>query len=575
MERKEQSVHSITNFLEKLLKVFNNGESRVDIKIAPKDLPEVLTLEAARELLSTLKNPSPEGFKEAIIKKDETKQKARSFFRYKKEPAKFSRKAASLFILLAMMSGYLASCSPGIEINANDPDPDPDEAPAAEIVPTLMQEENQVDEFAKTETVEAEEIITEEEQIDLSGITGEIAETPLTEALSSPTKWSDMEIQNNSNSENNRSVIYSLAPNDLEVIEKSLEDKMGGPGNWSFLYCLTDKRWTVVIRDNETGEIKYAADKDTELPFAQLAPFGVEEESDYKIVENPIDNGVDQVLAASKDGFFFTIMALDENGKPISWMNLKTGQMEEINLPDNLPAGWQFGGDKNHIVDVNGKPLFVYVSKTVIETEAAVATETAEAEVEEGAEKETAKDDEGMEWIREFRETLEIDNYKNNLLTMEDFEKGGSVDRWFEYIEPKIIAGIDFEKIENKQFTTSDAYLVYLTTSNNEIKFDNEKTNPFIRDFDFFGELVVGNNHYIFMPLILIDKQNKNVYFVKLALPLQKDGHSFSEEEINDLLEIWKNEMNISPIGLHGQSFYAQESDPLFDPLMGEMREKN
>lgn len=173
---------------------------------------------------------------------------------------------------------------------------------------------------------------------------------------------------------------------------------------------------------------------------------------------------------------------------------------------------------------------------------------------------------EGVEWI-----TVEnIEDYADNPLTLEDFEPGGKVDTFFEEDKPEIIAGIDWDNIDDgDNWATIHGQLVPRKIDGDKIIrgkkiYEDTETNPFIRDFDAFGEIIVGKNRYIFMPLIILDKENQEIHFIKLAFPLQRDGVAFTQKQIDDKIAIWLENMNVSVIDADGKSFFAEQPDPLF-----------
>ena len=186
-------------------------------------------------------------------------------------------------------------------------------------------------------------------------------------------------------------------------------------------------------------------------------------------------------------------------------------------------------------------------------------------------------DIEAMEWVKaveKYEGAVRIKDYSDNPLTLEDFEPGGKVDTFFAKIKPEIMAQIDWEDVDDSfEFRTIDGAFTYPWRDDGATQFENFRTNPFIRDFSKFGISAFGEiiakfeekeYRYIFMPLIIIDVENKDIYFIKLAMPLQKDGKPTSQGEIDWNTSAWENEMHLSLIEFGAKPFQAETDDPLF-----------
>jgi hypothetical protein len=237
---------------------------------------------------------------------------------------------------------------------------------------------------------------------------------------------------------------------------------------------------------------------------------------------------------------------VDLEGDPI-WIEIRGVW---IQLPPELPEGWQVIDNGQNIVDANSKPLYI------------LSTE------EEGKE---------GEWIKDYPR-VDIMHYTENQLDLEDFAPGGTVDLFFERVRPEILASIDWDRIDADKVewaTVSGAFTPRPDFDTGKPRYTNKASNAFIRDFNAFGELVVGENHYLFMPVILFDTDDQTIHFVKAAYPLQKDGVSYDKETIRRRIDTWLNEMNVTPLSFNAKpNNDAEQDDPLFLPnLVPETRE--
>ena len=195
---------------------------------------------------------------------------------------------------------------------------------------------------------------------------------------------------------------------------------------------------------------------------------------------------------------------------------------------------------------------------------------------------------EGVEWIT----VKNIEDYANNPLNDEDMQPGGRVDQYWEEIKPKLMEETEWEIIKDDiPFSYSiNNEIIYWSGKNTGVKFvnpelepDKPDTNPFDRDIDAFGFYTAGNSReYIFIPLVIRDinaptDTGHDLYFLKLLLPLQRnDGTPLTQSEISSALNIWKNKMNIAPIGTSNRPLIGFPDTADFeDPTFAHLREES
>lgn len=170
-----------------------------------------------------------------------------------------------------------------------------------------------------------------------------------------------------------------------------------------------------------------------------------------------------------------------------------------------------------------------------------------------------------------------IEKYYENPLTKEDLEPGGKVDQFFESVRAEMLAQIDWDKIDadNVEWATVSGAFTPLPADNDQPRYTNPEANAFNRDWNAFGEIVDGENRYIFMPVILYDTDDRTIHFVKAAYPLQADGVPLDQETIKRRIETWLHEMNVTPLSFGAAPDFAEQADPLFlqhlDPATQEL----
>lgn len=209
-----------------------------------------------------------------------------------------------------------------------------------------------------------------------------------------------------------------------------------------------------------------------------------------------------------------------------------------IQLPPELRDGWQVINKGQNIVDANGKPLYVFS---------------------------TEEDGKEGEWIKDYPR-VDIMQYYENQLTMEDLAPGSTVDLFFERVRPEILAGIDWDIVEKDMMWANiqGTFSPRPDFDNDTVRYGNTETNAFIRDWKAFGEITVDGNRYLFMPLIMLDTDDQTIHFVKAAFPLQKDGVPLGSADLSWNIRYWKEEMNVTPLDYNARPVEAETDDPLF-----------
>ena len=228
-----------------------------------------------------------------------------------------------LTLLLLLLMIFAAACAP-MPINANDTpspvatryEPHPTDTAIATLTPIIT--------GVFTVSPKAPTIGT---------TTAETNPTPI--VLVYPE--SDMDWVDAGNSNDNKELIEAQAPGAPAIMEKILKDRVAemnkqGKANIrivQFHYGLAKYGWSIVFSD-QNGQIWYAVGAGTDIPYIQLAPFNINSDEWELTTKALSDPGNTQELMKSKDGKFFTVFERDSKGRPVSWLNLKNGQVVKI-----------------------------------------------------------------------------------------------------------------------------------------------------------------------------------------------------------------------------------------------------
>jgi len=228
-----------------------------------------------------------------------------------------------LTLLLLLLMIFAAACAP-MPINANDTP-----SPVA-----TRYEPHPTDTAIATSTPIITGVFTVSPKAPTIGTaTAETNPTPI--VLVYPE--SDMDWVDAGNSNDNKELIEAQAPGAPAIMEKILKDRVAemnkqGKANIrivQFHYGLAKYGWSIVFSD-QNGQIWYAVGAGTDIPYIQLAPFNVNSDEWELITKALSDPGNTQELMKSKDGKFFTVFERDSKGRPVSWLNLKNGQIVKI-----------------------------------------------------------------------------------------------------------------------------------------------------------------------------------------------------------------------------------------------------
>ena len=180
----------------------------------------------------------------------------------------------------------------------------------------------------------------------------------------------------------------------------------------------------------------------------------------------------------------------------------------------------------------------------------------------------------------------DIEDCARNPLDDEDMKPGGRVDQYLAQIKPRLMAEINWDIIKNDyHFTNRGGNLLYDSTKYTGVKFVNPEldpsvpdTNPFDRDIDAFGLYTAENGRkYDFVVVVIRDtdaptETGHDIYFIKTLLSHQHtDGTPLSQFEIDYMRDIWKNKMNIAPIGLNSNPM--REPGGFKDPTFAHLEE--
>jgi len=228
-----------------------------------------------------------------------------------------------LTLLLLLLMIFAAACAP-MPINANDTP-----SPVA-----TRYEPHPTDTTIATSTPIITGVFTVSPKAPTIGTaTAETNPTPI--VLVYPE--SDMDWVDAGNSNDNKELIEAQAPGAPAIMEKILKDRVAemnkqGKANIrivQFHYGLAKYGWSIVFSD-QNGQIWYAVGAGTDIPYIQLAPFNVNSDEWELTTKALSDPGNIQELMKSKDGKFFTVFERDSKGRPVSWLNLKNGQIVKI-----------------------------------------------------------------------------------------------------------------------------------------------------------------------------------------------------------------------------------------------------
>jgi len=150
-----------------------------------------------------------------------------------------------------------------------------------------------------------------------------------------------MDWVNAGDSNKNKELIEAQAPGVTAIMENILKDRVAEMNRQDkaniqivqFHYGLakhgSKHSWSIVFSD-QYGQIWYAVGAGTDIPYIQLAPFNVNSDEWELTTKALSDPGNIQELMKSKDGKFFTVFERDSKGRPVSWLNLKNGQIVKI-----------------------------------------------------------------------------------------------------------------------------------------------------------------------------------------------------------------------------------------------------
>jgi len=228
-----------------------------------------------------------------------------------------------LTLLLLLLMIFAAACAP-MPINANDTP-----SPVA-----TRYEPHPTDTAIATSTPIITGVFTVSPKAPTIGTaTAETNPTPI--VLVYPE--SDMDWVDAGNSNDNKELIEAQAPGAPAIMEKILKDRVAemnkqGKANIrivQFHYGLAKHGWSIVFSD-QNGQIWYAVGAGTDIPYIQLAPFNINSDEWELTTKALSDPGNTQELMKSKDGKFFTVFERDSKGRPVSWLNLKNGQIVKI-----------------------------------------------------------------------------------------------------------------------------------------------------------------------------------------------------------------------------------------------------
>jgi len=228
-----------------------------------------------------------------------------------------------LTLLLLLLMIFAAACAP-MPINANDTP-----SPVA-----TRYEPHPTDTAIATSTPIITGVFTVSPKAPTIGTaTAETNPTPI--VLVYPE--SDMDWVDAGNSNDNKELIEAQAPGAPAIMEKILKDRVAemnkqGKANIrivQFHYGLAKHGWSIVFSD-QNGQIWYAVGAGTDIPYIQLAPFNINSDEWELTTKALSDPGNTQELMKSKDGKFFTVFERDSKGRPVSWLNLKNGQVVKI-----------------------------------------------------------------------------------------------------------------------------------------------------------------------------------------------------------------------------------------------------
>jgi len=228
-----------------------------------------------------------------------------------------------LTLLLLLLMIFAAACAP-MPINANDTP-----SPVA-----TRYEPHPTDTTIATSTPIITGVFTVSPKAPTIGTaTAETNPTPI--VLVYPE--SDMDWVDAGDSNDNKELIEAQAPGAPAIMEKILKDRVAemnkqGKANIrivQFHYGLAKHGWSIVFSD-QNGQIWYAVGAGTDIPYIQLAPFNINSDEWELTTKALSDPGNTQELMKSKDGKFFTVFERDSKGRPVSWLNLKNGQIVKI-----------------------------------------------------------------------------------------------------------------------------------------------------------------------------------------------------------------------------------------------------
>jgi len=228
-----------------------------------------------------------------------------------------------LTLLLLLLMIFAAACAP-MPINANDTP-----SPVA-----TRYEPHPTDTAIATSTPIITGVFTVSPKAPTIGTaTAETNPTPI--VLVYPE--SDMDWVDAGDSNDNKELIEAQAPGAPAIMEKILKDRVAemnkqGKANIrivQFHYGLAKHGWSIVFSD-QNGQIWYAVGAGTDIPYIQLAPFNINSDEWELTTKALSDPGNTQELMKSKDGKFFTVFERDSKGRPVSWLNLKNGQIVKI-----------------------------------------------------------------------------------------------------------------------------------------------------------------------------------------------------------------------------------------------------